>query len=91
MLRFWLMGGAPWTPPWEFYITLGGAVVLTAVLFVLLFPLWSRSFLVGLVETTVFWVAAGVLLTVGALRRRAGMRISPTERARQRLQNPGRR
>lgn len=36
MLRYGLLGGERPTLPWKFFVTLGGALLLTAVLFVFL-------------------------------------------------------
>jgi hypothetical protein len=69
MLRYGLLGGERPTLPWEFFVTLGGALLLTAVLFVFLYPLWTNYFLVGLIETGIFVIAGAVLVSIGALRR----------------------
>jgi len=74
MLRWGLLGGT-WPPaPWELFITLGGALLGTSVLFVFLYPLWSTLPLPGILETGGFLTAAAVLLTVGLVRRARSMK-----------------
>ena len=70
MLRFWLLGGARWTLPWEFFVTMAGAFFGASALFVLLFPLWSTYPLVGFIEFAVLAGAGSAFLAAG-LRRRA--------------------
>lgn len=70
MLRYGLLGGVRPTVPWEVFVSLGGGLFLAAVLFVLLFPLWSSYFLLGLAETGGFVVAGGLLVAAGVNRRR---------------------
>jgi hypothetical protein len=71
MLRFWLLGGKWPTLPWEFFITIGGALFATSALFVLLYPLWGSYFWVGIGETLLFVIAAVVLVVLGIVRRAA--------------------
>jgi len=70
MLRWGLFGGAWPNAPWEVFVTLGGALVGSSVMFVLLFPLWKSYPWVGVTETSVFLGAAGMLLAIGIRRRR---------------------
>ena len=71
MLRFWLLGGRRPTLPWEFFITIGGALFGTSALFVLLYPLWDSYFWLGIGETLLFVIAAVVLVVLGLVRRAA--------------------
>jgi hypothetical protein len=74
MIRFWLLGGVWPTVPWEFFVTIGGALFGTAVLFVFLFPLWSTYPVVGAIELGIFVGAGAVLLAAGLLRRKHTLR-----------------
>jgi hypothetical protein len=68
MLRFWLLGGQRPTLPWEFFITIGGALFGASVLFVFLFPFWTTYFWPGVAEVSLFVLAAAVLVTLGVVR-----------------------
>ncbi|HTT46149.1 MAG TPA: hypothetical protein VMH38_09110 [Thermoplasmata archaeon] len=85
MLRFWLLGGRWPSAPWELLVTLGGALMGTAALFVILFPYWSKYPIEGSVELGIFVVAAGVLLAAGFARRRTELRAQRTPDGRPRI------
>ena len=70
MLRYGLLGGTRPPMPWEFFVTLGGALCLAAGLFALLFPLWSTYPGLGLGEAGTFLLAGAILLGMGFRRRR---------------------
>ena len=69
-MRFGLLGGRRPTVPWEFYVTLGGALLGASILFAILFPFWAVYPWAGIAEIVVFLLAAGILLAIGILRRR---------------------
>ena len=74
MIRFLLLGGR-WGPvPWRFFVALGGACLLAAVLFALLNPTWAIYPVVGETETAVLVVIAATLLVVGLYRRAQDLR-----------------
>jgi len=76
MLRYGLLGGSRPNLPWEFFISMGGALVAAGLLFTVLYPLWSTYAWVGLLEMGVFLIAGCVLLAAGLVRRRRGLRKS---------------
>ena len=77
MLRFGLLGGSRPSVPWEFYVTIGSALLAAAGLFALLFPLWSTLPVAGAAESAVFVLAGGILLGIGIRRRKGTAHQSP--------------
>ena len=69
MLRFWLLGGRRPILPWEFFVSIGGALFGASALFVFLFPLWNTYFWLGAGEAFMFVGAAVVLVVLGLVRR----------------------
>ncbi len=74
MLRFWLLGGRPVTLPWEFFVTIGGALLGAGIAFPFLFPLWSSYPIVGFIETGIILCAGVGVVTVGIVRWRSSRR-----------------
>jgi len=85
MLRFWLLGGRWPRVPWELLVTLGGALLGTFVLFVILFPFWSLYPIEGAIELGIFVIAGAVLLSSGFARRRAEVRAQQAPDGRPRI------
>ena len=75
VLRWGLLSGERPPLPWEFFVSIGGALLLAGPVFVAVaYPWWSSLPVLGWLEVAISLVAGGGMVAAGVVRRNHGSR-----------------